>query len=171
MSFNKKKLKIFFSAALLVLLPAKSLAFCPVCTAGVVAGVGFSRWLGIDDTITSIWLGALMLTFVVLTERWFDKMKIKFFGRWFLNALAYYGLTIFALFRWDVTGHPHNKILGVDKIIFGMVVGTIAFYLGYLLHVYLKKKHNGKSYFPFQKVVLPIAPLVILSVIFYFLTK
>lgn len=158
-------------SSLLVLLPAKSLAFCPICTVGVVAGVGFSRYLGIDDTITATWLGALTLTFVVLTERWFDKKKIKFFLRWLVDAIIYYGLTVFTLFRWNLTGHPHNKILGVDKIIFGMIVGTVAMALGYYVHVLLKKKNNNKSYFPFQKVALPIAPLVILSIVFYLITR
>ena len=68
-------------------------------------------------------------------------------------------------------GHPHNKIMGVDKLLFGMVVGTIAISIGYFLHVFLKKRNKNKSYFPFQKVVFPLAPLVILSVIFYFITK
>jgi hypothetical protein len=137
----------------------------------VVAGVGFSRYLGIDDTITAIWLGAMTLAFVVLTERWFDKKKIKFFLRWLLDAIVYYGLTIFALFKWNLTGHPHNKIAGVDKILFGMIIGTAAMALGYYVHVLLKKKNHNKSYFPFQKVVLPLAPLVILSIVFYFVTR
>lgn len=168
---KKNVFRCFKYASLLVLLPTKSLAFCPVCTIGVVAGVGFSRYLGIDDTITATWLGAMTLAFVVLTERWFDKKKIKFFLRWLLDAIIYYGLIIFALFRWDLTGHPHNKIIGVDKILFGMIVGTAAMALGYYVHVLLKKKNHNKSYFPFQKVVLPITPLVILSIVFYFVTR
>jgi hypothetical protein len=35
----------------------------------------------------------------------------------------------------------------------------------------LKQKNGGKAHFPFEKVVLPVAPLIILSVIFYFVTK
>jgi len=168
---TKINLKILTPTTLLVLLPGKSLAFCPICAIGVVAGVGLSRWLGIDDTITATWLGALTLTFVVLTERWFDKKNVKFFGRWFIDALIYYGLIVYTLFHWNIMGHPHNKIMGVDKLLFGMVVGTIAISIGYFLHVFLKKRNKNKSYFPFQKVVFPLAPLVILSVIFYFITK
>jgi hypothetical protein len=34
----------------------------------------------------------------------------------------------------------------------------------------LKKRNNGHAYFPFQKVVMPIAWLVLMSTIFYFIT-
>ncbi len=32
-------------------------AICPICTIAVGAGVGFSRYLGIDDTIAGLWIG------------------------------------------------------------------------------------------------------------------
>jgi hypothetical protein len=35
----------------------------------------------------------------------------------------------------------------------------------------LKKKNQDKVYFPFQKVVFAISPLIVLSAIFYILTK
>jgi hypothetical protein len=34
----------------------------------------------------------------------------------------------------------------------------------------LKKKNNGHAYFPFQKVVMPIVGLALMSVAFYFIT-
>jgi len=40
-----------------------------------------------------------------------------------------------------------------------------------LAYNYLKRRNNGHAYFPFQKVVMPVGSLAILSMIFYFVTK
>jgi hypothetical protein len=60
---------------------------------------------------------------------------------------------------------------GIDKLLFSIILGRISFFIGANYYEYLKKRNNGRAYFPFQKVVMPIAPLVIFSIIFYFLTK
>ena len=41
----------------------KALALCPVCAIAVGAGIGVSRWLGVDDTITGVWVGGLIVSF------------------------------------------------------------------------------------------------------------
>jgi len=90
---------------------------------------------------------------------------------WYRDIIfaAYYILTLVPLYFADIVGHPLNKIWGIDKIIFGSAVGTIAFVLSYLLHNYLKKKNGNKSFFPYQKVVLPVTITIIVSIIFYLL--
>lgn len=166
----QKYLKYLWSI-LIIVVPAKTLAFCPVCTAGVIAGVGLSRWLGIDDTITSLWIGALTVTLIYLTEKWLEKMNVRFKGRLIVDSIIYYVLILVPLMKWNITGHPHNKIFGVDKIIFGVFAGSIFFILGYYLDIWLKKTNKGKAYFPFQRVVAPILVLIIISVILYLITK
>lgn len=42
------------------LLPHEASAHCPLCVAGAGAGLTLSRILGIDDSITGIWLGAFI---------------------------------------------------------------------------------------------------------------
>lgn len=54
----KRKLFISAATAIELGLTAKAQAVCPVCTVAVGTGVGLSRWLGVDDTITGLWLGA-----------------------------------------------------------------------------------------------------------------
>jgi len=51
-----KKLSIYLLSifAISFLFAEKALAVCPICTVAVGAGVGLSRWLGIDDTINWI---------------------------------------------------------------------------------------------------------------------
>jgi len=48
---------------------------CPICTVTVIAGLGISRLLGIDDLITSLWIGAFILSFSFVTVDWLKKRK------------------------------------------------------------------------------------------------
>jgi len=154
----------------------KVLAVCPLCSVGVTMGVGFSRWLGIDDTISGLWLGGLIVSLISWTENWLEKKNIRFKGRVFINAFVYYALLIIPLYYYGLIGHPRNKLfyfgnLNIDKLLFGIISGSIAFWCGASWYYYLKEKNQGKAYFPFQKVVMPLLPLIILSFIYYFLTK
>jgi hypothetical protein len=85
--------------------------------------------------------------------------------------LAYYLIILLPLYWEGIIGHPLNKLFGIDKIVLGTVMGSLGFFLGTELNFILKKKNGGKVYFPFQKVATAIAPLIILSVIFYILIK
>ncbi len=68
-------------------------------------------------------------------------------------------------------GRSLDKLWGVDKLLLGIIVGSVFFFIGGLGYVWLKKHNNDRAYFPFQKVVMPVAPLIILSIIFYFITR
>ena len=50
-----------------------SYAICPICTLAVGAGVGLSRWLGVDDTVTGLWIGGLTVSMILWTIFWADK--------------------------------------------------------------------------------------------------
>ena len=146
-------------------------AFCPVCTIAVGAGVGLSRWLGIDDTITGLWIGGLTVSVSMWTIDWLKKKNYTFKGHEAVTVIGYYLLIVVPLYFMGIFGHPFNTLWGVDKLALGIVLGSVSFYLGGASYHYLKKRHGGKAYFPFQKVVMPMAPLIILSLIFYFITK
>lgn len=140
-------------------------AVCPVCVVAVGAGLGLSRWLGIDDIISGIWIGALLISVSLWTHDWIVKKGWGFKYSVYVIGAAYYLLTFVPLFTYEVLGHPLNKIFGIDKLLFGTVIGTIFFIASVWLHEFLKSKNNGKSYFPYQKVVAPVAVLIILSLI------
>ncbi|MCX6720535.1 MAG: hypothetical protein NTW11_01910 [Candidatus Staskawiczbacteria bacterium] len=165
MKYKLLGLAIFFG----ITLSGIAKAICPVCVVAVGAGLGFSRWLGVDDVVSSIWIGALLFALSVWTIIWLGKKGWSFKYDGVVIFLAYYLLTLVPLYYADIVGHPLNKIWGIDKIIFGSAIGTITFVLSYLLHNYLKKKNGGKSFFPYQKVVLPVAITIIVSIIFYLL--
>jgi len=140
---------------------------CPVCTIAVAGGVGLCRYLGIDDLISGVWIGALLFSLSLLTIEWLNKRKIKFLFRKPLVFIFWYGLTIFPLMKIGIIGHPQNKFFGIDKLIFGIFSGSVVFLLSILFENYLRKKNQGKVYFKFQKVIIPILFLIILSLIFW----
>jgi len=149
-------------------LPAK--AVCPVCTIAVGACVGLAQYLGIDDTITGLWIGGLIISMAAWTINWLNKKNILFKGRKILVTCGYYAIIILPLYFKNIIGHPFNQIWGMDKLLLGIILGSIFFFLGNIFSLYLKKINGGKAYFPFQKVVMPIVPLIILSFIFYSIT-
>lgn len=144
-------------------------AVCPVCVVAIGAGLGLSRWLGVDDVVSSIWIGALLVAMILWTLIEMKKKDWRFPLDAVVISLAYYLLTFVPLYYAAIVGHPLNKIFGIDKIIFGTAIGTVVFILSYWLHNYLKKKNNGKSFFQYQKVVLPVVVLLLTSLILYLL--
>lgn len=160
---------LFVAAGLLFWLPAK--AVCPVCAVAVGVGVGFTRYLGIDDTITGIWIGGLVLSISIWTIDWFERKKIQFSARAFITTLVYYAISVLPLYWMGIMGHPENTMWGVDKILLGVLVGSAAFLASVSWYEDMKKKNNGHAYFPFQKVAMPVGALVLFSILFYILTS
>lgn len=166
-----RKLFKFFPALSISLLPISAYAVCPVCVVAVGAGMGLSRKLGVDDTITGVWIGGLTLSIVMWNINWFKKKNIKFPGRNILTFLFYYVLIAVSL-RWaDLLGTGAKKFAGLDKVVAGVISGTLFFAFGNYYYEYLKNKNNGHAQFPFQKVVVPVTSLIFISIVFYILTK
>ena len=174
----KKSFKLikFFSYILAplvgIFLPiAKVGAVCPVCTIAVGASLGLSRWVGVYDTISGLWIGGLIVSTTLWTYSWMKKRHYTFPGDLLVVALVYYTSILIPLYYTEILGHPLNKIWGIDKLIFGLAVGSIFFLAGDLTYAFLKKRHGGRAYFAFQKIVMPILPLALLTVVFYFVTR
>ncbi len=141
---------------------------CPVCTVAVGIGLGLSRWLKIDDTISGLWIGAFIISLSVILAKPTQKyihVSTKILA--FAYFLFFVVTTFFPLQYMNIIGNPGNRIYGIDKLIFGSAIGMIVFILSHLIHVMLKKTHDQKSYFPFQKVIIPVLALVIFSIVFY----
>ena len=60
---------------------------CAVCTIAVGSCVGLARWLKIDDRITGIWVGALIVSLIAWAIHYLDKKNIHFKGRKILTAV------------------------------------------------------------------------------------
>src|SRR3972149_8560098 len=87
-------------------LPSAAYAMCPVCTVAVAAGIGLSRWLGVDDTITGLWIGGLIVALIWWTINWLNKKNIRFKGRKILVVIGYLVLIILPLHFMKILWHP-----------------------------------------------------------------
>lgn len=143
---------------------------CPVCTIGVAAGLGISRYLNIDDLIFGLWLGALLLSLSFWTVIALEK-KIKNKNLIFtFSFIFWYALTLIPLYFLGLVGNRLNRIWGIDKLILGIIIGTITMIIGIKLEKLLRFRNNNKALFPFQKVIIPILILVVVSLVINFLS-
>jgi hypothetical protein len=163
-----RKFIISSCIALSSLIAKPALAVCPVCTVAVGAGLGLAEWLGIDDSISGLWIGALIVSMSLWTINWLNGKNIRFKGRKILIFLAYYAIVVLPLFWKGKIGHPLNRLCGVDKLLLGIILGSILFSTGVIFHNYIRKRNENRSYFKGQKIVAGILPLVIASIILYF---
>lgn len=145
---------------------------CQICTVTVIAGLGISRLLGIDDTVASLWIGGLILSLTFVTIDWIDKKWPKFkIKKWQTAFFALMYLLILTPLKLNGSiGIPGNSFWGVDKIILGVSAGSVFFLIGIWADKKIRKI-RGKQLFKFQKVVMPVISLIIASILFYFLTK
>lgn len=146
-------------------LPAQ--AVCPICTIAVAGGLGISRMLGIDDVITGVWIGGLIISTGMWTADFTKKRKWPIPHSELLSIIGYYLLVLVPLYWSDFIGLPGNTLGGVDKIILGTAIGSFMFIVGMWLDKYLRKINDGKVFVYFQKVLLPVSMLTITSVVLY----
>ena len=161
----------FLFLLMLLLFPSSSSAQCPVCTVAVIGGVGFTRWLKIDDTISGLWIGGLLTSLTLWTINWLNSKKIKFIGRKPLVVIFYYFLTIAPMYWTKFIGHPLNKVWGVDKLVFGIAIGTVLYSISIFSYQLLKERNGGRPHFPYEKIAFAVLPLAIFSALFYFIFK
>lgn len=161
--------KILF-VLLVILSPSVSQAFCPICTVAVGAGLGLSRYLKIDDSISGIWVGAVLMSGSLWFAGYLKKKKMDTLWS-IVFAVLLYATTLVPLYYYDIIGHPKNQIFGIDKLIFGAIIGTVIFPFTEMVHKNLKRSNGGKSYFPLQSTVIPVVILFLASLIMYIIIK
>jgi len=162
-----KKIISIFAICLFAAVPLAH-AVCPVCTVAVGAGLGLAEWMGIDDSISGLWIGALIVSMSLWTINWLNGKNIRFKGRKILIFLGYYLIVVLPLWLKGKIGHPYHKLCGVDRLLFGIILGSVLFSAAVPLHAYLRKINGGKSYFQGQKIAIPLALLLIASIILYY---
>ncbi len=168
-----KKTLLYTIPATLIFSAQATYAVCPLCVVAIGAGLGLSEYLGIDDTISALWIGALLWGMTDWTIQWFKRKKWLIawsWGRDLLIFLFYYGLTIWSLWDKGYIGHPFHQLWGIDKLLLGIAIGTITLIVSDESYKVMKKNNHNHAYFPFQKVIMPVVALAILSIVFYFIT-
>ena len=150
------------------LFPKNTFAVCPLCTVAVAGGLEISRWLGVDDLITSIWIGGLTVSLGLWLADFFTKKKLlKPLLREIVSLLIFYLLVVPYLFWSKAIGRPGNVFLGIDKIVFGTTVGSLVFLIGVFIDWLIRYFNRGKILFYYQKVLLPLFSLSLVSLVFY----
>jgi len=67
---------------------------CPVCTVAVGAGIGLSRWFGVDDLVSGLWIGGLIVSLIGMTFLWLNKKNLRNNLLRLLIVVLYYFFTI-----------------------------------------------------------------------------
>lgn len=143
-------------------------AVCPLCTVAVAGGLEISRMLGVDDLITAIWIGGLTVSLAFwLADYLAKKNWFLPFWREAVSLIVFYLLVIPYLFWSKAIGKIGNTFWGVDKIILGVIIGSLVFFLGVFVDHFLRKINGGKIIFYYQKVIIPVFFLALVSLIFY----
>ncbi len=150
----------------LVSLPTAALAnpACPVCTIAIGASLEIARQLGVPDSVVGLWAGALLTLLGYWAIKFFDKKGWNFWGR---NALLI-GISV-AMIGFIYLGQvPYSPVwicgvLHIDPVLFGAILGMILFILTEKLYDWMKAKNGGRAHFPFEKVVLPVVVLALIS--------
>lgn len=160
------KIIAFFAVAMgFLLTPSLVLAHCPLCVAGAAAGVTLTRWLGVDDSITGVWIAALLGAMSFWIFNWLLGKRIKFVekNRAMVRPAIYilvWGTTLWSFYKFQLIIRM-SQIWGFDKLTFGMITGGTLFYI----IDSLKLKH----YFNYQKIVISLGSMTILSLLIYIL--
>ena len=143
-------------------------AQCPVCIVTVGGGLLIAKKLGIDDFLVSLWISGLntAISFWLAT-----KIKHRVFGNPIILSVLMLALTLSYFIFTDQTGLVSNQIIGLDKIIFGQVLGMFIWFLGIFVDRYSRKLNGDKILFPYQKVVFPISILLIFTFLFKLIFK
>ena len=132
-----------------------------------------SRWLGFDDLITGSWIGGLTMSLALWSKIWMNKnLGIKFFCDIYTIVFAYHLLLLVSMYYGNFIGDTYNVVFifncSVDKLLFGIASGSVAVALSTMLYNIMKKYNNNHSYFPFQKVLMPISIILSIDLFFYF---
>jgi hypothetical protein len=126
-----------------------------------------SRWLGISDLISALWIGGLLASMSLWIINWMNKKKISFKWADEIIFASFYLMAIIPLWISGAIGSPLNTLFGADKIILGITAGTVVFIVTELSYENMKKKNNGRALFLFQKVVMPFAVLAVFSALMF----
>lgn len=146
--------------------PAIAQAHCPLCVAGAGAGLTLTRWVGVDDSISGVWLAAFLGAISFWSESLIKRRELRPKLRPFI-FIAIFAATIWSFYKFNLVIRM-SQILGLDKLIFGMVVGGVAFYLVDVVDDYIIKR-KGKVFFPYQRIIVTLGSMLLLSLAIYIL--
>lgn len=147
-------------------------AHCPLCVVGAGAGLSLSRVLGIDDSITGVWMAA----FLGVMSFWINNSIIKKSAskkeyipfQKLIIYIAIFATTIFSFYRFGLINEHNGLIYNLPKLTFGLLTGGALLYLVDMVNEAIKKK-KGKVLFSYQSLVFTLGSMFLLSIGIYIL--
>ena len=176
----KKITLLIFSALILLSGIIPVMAHCPLCTAAAGTGVAIARNYGVDDSIVGLMLGALIASSGLWISNLLRKKNIKFplqeavlvIVSFLLLVIPLYYKQFYTPFEMVKSMPGHHGMtglgvlglaeFGVDKLLFGTILGTLAIWFTFKLSDSIKES-RGKRLFPYQGLAFMLIALVILT--------
>lgn len=158
---------ILLVIALFLMMTGKALAnpACAVCTVAVGASLEIARRYGVDDAVVGVWAGAMLALLGYWLILWFEKKNWNFPLR--SPILMAVSIASIGFMYFEIPYSP--KIIGIfymDPLLFSTLLGALTFIYVSKFYQWMKAKNGGHAHFPFEKVVLPVLALALLSVYF-----
>lgn len=161
-------MKLFYALIFFIASTGKALAnpACAICTVAVGASLGIAREMGVADDVVAVWWGALLILMFFWFVKWFDKKNWNFIGRNLVLFLVTFSVSAL-LYKSTLTYMPTNILfLYMDPFLFSTFAGAAMFHYSSEFYQWMKRKNGGRAHFPFEKVVVPVVALILLSVLF-----
>lgn len=160
-------MSVFLGLAMVLLFTSKVLAnpACAVCTVAVGASLEVARRYGVDDAVVGVWAGAMLALLGYWLILWFGKKNWNFIGRDLLLMVISVGSIGFMYINMPYQA----KVIGIfymDPLLFSTILGALTFIYVSKFYQWMKAKNGGHAHFPFEKVVLPVLALALLSIYF-----
>ncbi len=138
---------------------------CAVCTVAVGASLEIARRYGVDDAVVGVWAGAMLALLGYWLILWFEKKNWNFPLRNLILMAVSIGSIGFMYFEMPYA----PKVIGIfymDPLLFATLLGAATFIYVSKFYQWMKARNGGHAHFPFEKVVLPVLALALLSVYF-----
>lgn len=174
----KSKFNLFVFVLLITtgVIPA-AMAHCPLCTAAAGTGVAVARYFGVDDSIVGLFLGAFIVSSALWLNVWLRKRNFHIQNAllvlvsFLLFVIPFYLSGIITPISMVKSMPEHHSFswlgfLGIDKIMFGIILGTIMIWGSFGLSDHIKNK-RGRVLFPYQGISFMVLTLVILSLVLW----
>ena len=145
---------------------------CAVCTLAIGGTITLSQKLGLCQDAVAVWVGAFLVILGYWAIKWFDKKRWHFFGRDALLMLISFSM-IAGLYIPIPIGHgeyiqylQYDKCYWIlDSFLFWAIVGGVVYVISQKLYEISKTHNNNHAHFPFEKVVMAIVMLTIVSIL------
>lgn len=162
------------ASSLLLLLPGKLLAHCPLCTAGAGAAAAGAALLGVKLEVIGLLIGAFAaaLGFYIanrIKKQYFPHQKwVIVISTFLLTVLPLLPLfesyTSFTVYLYGDLGTPLNRVYLIDRFLFGSILGGgVMVTIPYISGGITKLRKDRR--FPYQSLSVTFLTLVALSVI------